>query len=97
MVVLAGLVVIFGAALAGWVAWPATILLTYMLNTAQILSRWPGVFHKNIGLSGLAMVQLYAVVVFVWACLYFKKPPEAVILTDKNSNLVALAERMHII
>ena len=95
--VIAGLVGVFGAAIAGWVAWPATILLTYMLSTAEVLSRWPGVFHKNIGLSGLMTIELYGVVVFIWACLYFKKPTKDSIITDKNSNLVALTERMHII
>ena len=94
---MAGLVGVFAATVAGWVAWPATILLTYMLGTAQLISHWPGVFHKNIGLSGLAMVELYLVVAFMWACLYFKKPAEDGIITDKNSNLVALAERTHIV
>ena len=94
---MAGLVGVFGAAVAGWVAWPANLLLTYMLGTAELLSRWPGVFHKNIALSGLMTIELYAVVGFIWACLYFKKPAKDRIITDKNSNLVALTERMHII
>lgn len=94
---MAGLAGVSGAAVAGPVAWPANILLTNLLGTAEVLSRWPGVFHKNISLSGLMTIELYAVVGFIWACLYFKKPAKDRIITDKNSNLVALTERMHII
>ena len=94
---LAGLCGLFGAAIAGWVAWPASLLLAYMLGTAEVLSRWPGVFHKNILLSGVATIELYGVVVFVWACLHFKNPLKDGIITDKNSNLVGPAERMHIV
>ncbi|MBC7708390.1 ComEC/Rec2 family competence protein [Polaromonas sp.] len=94
---IAGLAGMLAASVAGWVAWPATLLLTYMLDTAQLLSRGPHVFQKNLSLNGTATLECYAVVVFVWAVPYFKKRGKAGILTDKNSSLVPLQERMHIV
>jgi competence protein ComEC len=51
---------------AGWVAWPATICLTYMLDTAHLLSRIPHSFLNNLSLALGPMLFLYAVLlVFV--------------------------------
>ncbi|HSX42709.1 MAG TPA: ComEC/Rec2 family competence protein [Candidatus Saccharimonadales bacterium] len=52
---------------AGWFAWPANILLTYMLDVVRLLSRIPHVFQQDRYLSVLDMVFCYlAVVGLVW-------------------------------
>ncbi|MDL2341707.1 MAG: ComEC/Rec2 family competence protein [Patescibacteria group bacterium] len=93
----AGLVGMLAASFAGWIAWPAVLLLTYMLDTAQLLSHGPHVFQKNLSLSGGSAIAMYVAVAFVWLILYFKKPPKPAILTDKNASIIPLQERMHLV
>ena len=66
----AGLVGMWLPLLVGWVAWPARLLLTYLLDTAQLLSRVPHIFRTNTFLTGLDMVLCYVVVLFGIAALY---------------------------
>lgn len=94
---IAGLSGMLLPALAGWAAWPALLVLTYLLDTAQLLSRYPHIFLKGLSLSGAATIVLYAVVLMLWAILHFKKPVRARIITDKNTVSSALPERFHII
>ncbi len=56
--------------LVGWVAWPARLLLTYLLDTAQLLSRVPHIFQTNAFLSGFDMVLCYTALVLLIAALY---------------------------
>lgn len=50
-------------ALAGWFAWPANLLLTYMLDVARLLSDIPGIFlHRSVSVIG--MLGLYASILF---------------------------------
>ncbi len=49
--------------LAGWLAWPATLLLTYMLDAAHLLASIPHIFRENVFLSVAGMLAMYAVVV----------------------------------
>ncbi len=51
-------------AIAGWLAWPAQILLTYMLDISHILARLPIAFVKVSAGAGV-MVGFYAVVTFI--------------------------------
>ena len=44
---------------AGWLAWPARLLLTYMLDVAHVLARIPHVFVQHLGLSLAQMLGLY--------------------------------------
>jgi competence protein ComEC len=66
-------------ALAGWVAWPARLLLTYMLDLIRLLSDIPSVFVQR-SISALTMIGSYCVVVLVTLVMYKKLPkrPEAV-------------------
>lgn len=58
---LAGMVV---APIAGWFAWPAVLLMTFMLDIIQLLSSVPSAMvHLNISLAG--MLSFYAIVLFV--------------------------------
>ena len=56
---MAGLAGALVASLAGWVAWPAALVLGYMLNTAELLSRC---LYEEFGshLVGFAEVVIYA-------------------------------------
>ncbi len=67
---IAGLAGMFAGAVAGWFAWPANVLLTYMLDIAQLLSRVPHVFQENRYLSAVDMAACYSfvalVLVFLW-------------------------------
>lgn len=60
--VIAGLAGTFLMPIAGWLAWPAVILLTYMLDMAHILASIPHVFQENIGFTLGMMVISYLLV-----------------------------------
>lgn len=62
---IAGLGGMLCSAAAGWVAWPAVLLLTYILDIAAFLSRVPHAYIENIGFSWRAMACLYATIVAV--------------------------------
>lgn len=66
---LAGMVV---PALAGWFAWPANMLLTYMLDIASLLSRLPHAFVENIAFPLPAMLASYGAIGFVTFILWRK-------------------------
>jgi len=56
----AGLAGMFMGGVCGWLAWPATVLLTYMVDVVTMLSRVPHVFVQNRYLSAVDMVLCYA-------------------------------------
>jgi competence protein ComEC len=69
----AGLAGMLAPALAGWAAWPARLLLTYMLDLVRFLSNIPSVLvHRSI--SSAAMVMLYALVGLITVILYKRLP-----------------------
>jgi competence protein ComEC len=82
--VIAGLGGMLIAPLAGWLAWPAKLLLTYMLDVAHILSSLPHIFVENIGFSFGQMLLCYAVVIAVSSSLRFKAKSENGTITDKK-------------
>jgi len=54
--------------LAGWLAWPARLLLTYMLDVIHLLANLPSIFiHRSISIS--YMLVLYGLVLAVVAIL----------------------------
>ena len=57
--------------LAGWFAWPATLLMTYMLDVAGILSRLPHAYVENIGFSVWLMIGSYSLVGFLMLTLAY--------------------------
>jgi len=65
LTLVAGLAGMLVAAFAGWFAWPARLLLTYMLDVANLLSRIPHAFVQNRSFSTGAMLASYAIVAFV--------------------------------
>ncbi|HSD56353.1 MAG TPA: ComEC/Rec2 family competence protein [Candidatus Saccharimonadales bacterium] len=68
----AGLAGMFLPLFAGWIAWPAATLLTYMLDAAAILARVPHAFIENIGFSWRAMAIGYATIGVATAVLQTK-------------------------
>jgi competence protein ComEC len=80
---LAGMVL---ANFAGWFAWPADVLLNYMLDTAHILAGLPHIFVEGIGLSLPQMIGLYACIGLVVTALWFKDDGKSAIITDINDS-----------
>ena len=69
---LAGLGGLFAPALAGWIAWPAKGLMTYMLDAANLLGRVPHAFVEHVGFSATALIVSYAVLGFICLILWDK-------------------------
>ena len=69
-------------ALAGWIAWPAKWLMTYMLDAANLLSRIPRSFVEHVGFSAASMAVSYAALGFVCLTLWSKTRKTAII-TEK--------------
>ncbi|HET7319967.1 MAG TPA: ComEC/Rec2 family competence protein [Candidatus Saccharimonadales bacterium] len=81
----AGLAGMFIAPVAGWFAWPARILLTYMLDIAHLLSHIPHIFVQHIALPVSQMLALYFLLAGVTLVLWNKtKHLKSVTITDKN-------------
>lgn len=80
---IAGLAGTFMTALAGWLAWPATILITYMLDVAAILSKTPHGFMENIGFPLPMMIMGYVIVLSVLIVMWHQNKRKYGIITDK--------------
>ncbi|MBL8121761.1 ComEC/Rec2 family competence protein [Candidatus Saccharibacteria bacterium] len=58
---------------AGWFAWPAKLLLTYMIDTATMISRIPHIFQQNAYLGVVDMGICYGAIVTVTLLLYRRR------------------------
>lgn len=54
---------------SGWIAWPAHLLLTYMLDIVHLLASLPSIF-LHISISSTAMVCAYFIILFLVAIPY---------------------------
>jgi hypothetical protein len=54
---------------AGWLAWPATLLLTYILDVVTLFSRVPHAFVEGVVISGAQMALMYATMSVVFIIL----------------------------
>jgi competence protein ComEC len=70
-------------AIAGWFAWPAQLVLTYMLDAAALLSRIPHAFLENIGFSFVQLLGWYGVVGVWMALVHYKKERDYDRITGK--------------
>jgi competence protein ComEC len=68
---IAGLAGMLAPAVAGWFAWPAQMILTYVLDIANILSRVPHALVKY-SLSLVGLLFLYGVIIVVTVVLWRK-------------------------
>ena len=80
----AGLAGMLAGAVAGWFAWPAALLLNYMLSIAHLMASLPHVFIQNRSLSLKGMLGLYLVIVYFSLVLRHKVTARAGIITDTN-------------
>lgn len=78
---LAGMIV---SPIAGWLAIPAKILLTYMLDVAHILSHVRNVFIENLSLTLNQMLGLYVMVGLLTSVIWFKNRAKTATITDKS-------------
>lgn len=69
----AGLAGMLASNIAGWFAWPANVLLTYMLDVARLLSRIPHVFQENRYLSVVDMTVCYALIALLVFFGWYRK------------------------
>ncbi|HSW66711.1 MAG TPA: ComEC/Rec2 family competence protein [Bacillota bacterium] len=84
---IAGLAGMLVPALAGWLSWPAKVLLTYMLDVAGWLSRLPHSFLEQLMFPLAAMLLCYAVIAATLAILarkQWKSEQIEDIITEKN-------------
>jgi competence protein ComEC len=81
----AGLAGMLLPAIAGWFAWPARLLLTYMLDIANLLSRIPHIFVQGIGLPLSELLVLYAIVASAVYVLWRKTRKIATITDEIDS------------
>jgi hypothetical protein len=74
--------------LAGWFAWPARLLLNYMLDGANLLSRIPHIFAQHIAFSLTQLVVLYGALSFAVFVLWRRtKRLQAATITDEEATL----------
>jgi competence protein ComEC len=75
-------------ALAGWAAWPANLLLTYMLDVVRLLSGIPGIFlHRSLSVTG--MLALYGIIALA-LLLAQKHRPQKKAATEGRGGRTAL-------
>jgi competence protein ComEC len=69
---------------AGWFAWPAKILLTYMLDVVHIFARIPSVSIQTM-LGPAAMVSFYGIILFFVFTSRKRPRLKNAIITDKKA------------
>lgn len=84
LTLVAGLGGMLFSAYAGWVAWPAKMVLTYMLDISHILSRIPHAFLQHIGFSLKLFVTSYGIVSAVLMLMWRRGHRKYAIITDKT-------------
>lgn len=68
---------------AGWLAWPAKFLMSYMLEVVEVLADIP---YAKVpwSMSWLAMIVSYALIAFACCLISFKIKPQYGKITDEN-------------
>lgn len=79
----AGLAGLFLPLIAGWLAWPATYILTYFLDIAALLAKVPGAL-KSISLTLTQTLVCYAIILLVTVVMYHRQKPDYVTITDER-------------
>ncbi len=82
---IAGLAGMFVGLIAGWLAWPAVLLLNYMLDIAHVMAHFPHIFVENRSLPLSLMLCLYGLIILITTTLWHKtKSSRPDIITDIN-------------
>lgn len=95
LTVIAGLAGTFLMPICGWIAWPAVMILTYMLDAAHLLASIPHVFVQNIAFPLHYMVAAYLLVLLFNLLLYSRLRVNRAIITalhDENTLLRPAAQ-----
>ena len=73
------------APFAGWLAWPANLLLTNILDIVRLFAKIPSIFlHKSISTAG--MLYFYGLVLLVVAAVHRQRSHlKTAIITDKKA------------
>jgi competence protein ComEC len=91
----AGLAGMVAGVVSGWLAWPALVLLTYMLDVVTLLSHLPHVFLQNRYLSAVDMTFCYAAILGLLGLAYLGRRrktrfayfiPEEITVSQGTSN-----------
>lgn len=78
----AGLAGMMLPAIVGWFAWPARLILTYLLDMAGLVARIPNMqFEVSFGAG--AMVFMYGIILMM-TIIWWQKLPENAKITDTN-------------
>jgi competence protein ComEC len=85
LTMIAGLAGMVTVAIAGWFAWPAKLVLTYMLDVAGLLCRIPHIFVEQVGFSVRQMVVSYVIVFGMGIILRHRNLRKYAIITDRTS------------
>lgn len=81
----AGLAGMLVGPVSGWLAWPAALLLRYMLDIAHVMAHFPHIFIQNLSLSLAAMLGIYMIVTLLLTVLWHKtKHLKRDRITDSN-------------
>jgi len=92
LTLIAGLGGMLASKVAGWFAWPARLLLTYMLDVVSLLSRVPHAFVQQLSLPITQMLIMYATVVALCVLLWLKTRKSAKITDRKFAKPAKLKE-----
>jgi competence protein ComEC len=79
---IAGLAGMLAPQFAGWIAWPAKQLLSYMLDISHVLAGLPHIFAQNLALPLAQMLLWYAGIATMTYALWYKSKTRSVIITD---------------
>lgn len=85
LALVAGLAGMLIPAFAGWFAWPANWLLTYLLDVANLFSRIPNAFVENITFPLAALAAGYAIICFMCLVLWSKTRKKYGTITDTKA------------
>lgn len=84
LALIAGLAGMIMPMIAGWFGWPATLVMTYMLDAASILSSTPHAYLEGIGFSVWMMIGSYIIVGLIACMLAYRNKANYAIITDKT-------------
>lgn len=73
--------------IVGWLAWPARVLLTYMLDIIQLLARVPHVLVRR-NMFWWQMLILYLIIVLITIILWHKTRSKNATITDKETGIL---------
>lgn len=83
---IAGLAGMCIPAFAGWITWPATLVMTYMLDMVRLLSYVPHAFIENLSFSGILLAVSYLLVACLLGIAWHRTRQNDIITDSTESN-----------